>query len=222
MIDKPVRLAIPLAARCGSSGSRARTRRATRARRGAAAGPAPGSSGSRRAFLGRASRYVCDSVLVPAAGVLAERLASVERRRWRSISKAIARSTERNEFMFLTSTLRPERFACPGGATRRWPRRASGPPPCRRRWPRSREAAAAVPRRSGGPLGRVDVGVGDDLHERRAGAVEVDEADPRPAAPVHGSACGVLLEVGLVMPTVSGPSEVSMRAAARSAAGRTG
>ena len=50
-----------------------------------------------------------------------------------------------------------------------------------------------------GRLGGADVGLGDDLEERRPGAIEVDEADP---APVGGRAGGVdelggvLLEVG--------------------------
>jgi hypothetical protein len=48
-----------------------------------------------------------------------------------------------------------------------------------------------------GLLGRSDLGLGDDLHERRPGAVEVDEAAPARLAPVRVDELGrVLLEVG--------------------------
>ena len=49
-----------------------------------------------------------------------------------------------------------------------------------------------------GLLGRADVGLGDDLHERRAGPVEVDEADAarRRRRPAWIELRRVLLEVG--------------------------
>ena len=115
---------------------------------------------------------------------------------WRSISNAIARSTERNEFMFLTSTRVPN-ASVPRGPERdvRLDAKLAALHVRIGRADRAQqelELLGVAPRLLGG----ADVGLGDDLHERHAGAVEVDEAEPlaRRALAVHELG-RVLLEV---------------------------
>ena len=117
---------------------------------------------------------------------------------WRSISYAIARSTDRNEFMFLTSTRVPKASS---------PRSRSETFASTRIWPRSMSASLApiarisswkLLRVASGLLGGADLRLGHDLHQRRAGPVEVDQRGPA-AVGAGGVAVdelgGVLLEV---------------------------
>ncbi len=103
--------------------------------------------------------------------------------RWRSISALMPRSRKRNEFMFFSSVLVPSSLAAGraqrdvGVAAQRAllhvhvadaelaQRRAQQPQPL------------------AGLLGRAQVGLGDDLHQRRAAAVEVDDARVRAVDP---------------------------------------
>ena len=127
--------------------------------------------------------------------------------------------------MFLTST------RVPNGSV---PRGRSETFASTRIWPRSMSASRRADRAqqqlqllgvAAGLLGGPDVRLGDDLHQRRAGPVEVDEADLA-AAGVGGvdELGGVLLEVGPGDADGDRPVRRLERSAGRPtrAAGRTG
>ena len=89
--------------------------------------------------------------------------------------------------------LRAELRTRPGGAATRWRRSAAIPSPCRSRRRRSPGSSpSAASRKRARRLGRAQVGLGDDLEQRRAAAVEVDDGagrarDPSPSRRPRGS-----------------------------------
>ena len=132
----------------------------------------------------------------PDRGVEVERLlldlAAVARgsRSWRSISASIPRSRKRNEFMFFSSVLVPS-VASPAGRIDTLASIRSEPSSMfTSETPMRRSVAWSSAAELGGLGRRAQVGLGHDLHERRAAAVEVDDArlgavDAARAAGVH-------------------------------------
>ena len=141
--------------------------------------------------------YVAAGRVVPAPRLLAERLAGVERRRL-ALDLEVDRPLHRAERVHVLDLhpgperLRPPR---PERHVRLHPHLAVlhlGVGDVDRPQEESQLLRVAT-----GLLGRPDVGIGDDLHQRHAGPVEVDEADP--AAVGAGGVDElrrVLLEVG--------------------------
>ena len=160
---------------------------------GAAAGRAPGSSGSRSPPPSSAGRW---SVRPSSSQPRVSCTSGSPRSRasaWRSTSNSSARSSERKLLRFFTSTLVPKAVE-PAGRTLTLP--------SIRMLPASMSAFAGADGAQqlaqrlavGARLRRrAQVRLGDDLHQRHAGAVEVDDAVAAPGV-LHPRR--VLLEVG--------------------------
>ena len=147
--------------------------------------------------------------------LLHDRLAGLEQRDLPRDLGVDARSTKRNEFMFLSSVLVPS-SSLPDRAHRHVGVAAQR---ALLHVHVARRRAGAASRAAGQPvarlLGGVQVGLGDDLRERRAAAVEVDHAglgavDAARRADVH-ELRRVLLEVDAVDAHVAQPPAAAQR-----------
>ncbi len=154
-----------------------RTRRSSRRRSPAAAGRGRGNSGSR----GRLPSCACPRLAVLGVeqhGRLLDATAVLDQvdLPLHFVVDRLLHEAEAVQVLDLAPGT--ERRARP--RTEHWRRSGSCPPACCRRRCRARRRACAAPARTRRPRARAHVGLGDDLEQRRAGAVQVD------AGPVAG------------------------------------